>query len=575
MIKYIFFQKNPASHYVYIDMHIENVNSDTLQLQLPSWRPGRYELGNFAKNVKRVEMFDESGKTLSYHKKTKDLWEVNCKGANALKVTYSYYSAELNAGACYADVEQLYINPVHTCFYVIGREKEEHVLELMVPDHYKIASSMKQNGKTLTATDFDELTESPFIASSVLQTEVYEVNKTKFYLHFNGECKPDFKQIRDDFARFTNYQLEFWGDFPFDEYHFLFQITPTKFYHGVEHFKNTVIALGPGYELNHGKTYENLLGVSCHELFHAWNIKTIRPKEMLPYDYTKENYAETGFVYEGFTTYYGDKNLYSSGVFTLEQYFETLEERLDKHFNNFGRFNLSVAASSWDNWLDGYVPGVPYRKTSIYDEGNLIAFMLDVMIMEATQNKRSLRNVCRALYSDFGKKNKGYSKEDIIRLCEEAAGKDLKGFFNKFVFSASDFDEGLMPCFNYLGIDFQKLQNPVVSERSFGFKTTDHQNTTKVSLVAPYSPAWKAGLFANDDIIAVNGTAVRNNLNHLLNYYANEKTIVVSIISHEKLKNLKLDHDEKGRTWFFKSKLGVMSQVAEKQKDNLKSWQAF
>jgi predicted metalloprotease with PDZ domain len=575
MIKYIFYQKNPASHYVYIDMHIEKVNSEVLQLQLPSWRPGRYELGNFAKNLKRLDVFDENGKALSYTKKTKDLWEINCKGAKALKATYSYYSAELNAGACYADTEQIYINPVHCCFYVLGREKEEHVVELLVPANYKIACSMKQNGNVLTAVDFDELTESPFIASAGLQTETYEIDKTKFYLHFCGECKPDFKQIKDHFTKFTGYQLKFWGDFPFDEYHFLYQVTPNKFYHGVEHFKNTVIALGPGYELNHGKMYENLLGVSCHELFHAWNIKTIRPKEMLPYNYTKENYAETGFVYEGFTTYYGDKNLYSSDVFSIDQYFETLEERLDKHFNNFGRFNLSVAASSWDNWLDGYVPGVPYRKTSIYDEGNLIAFMLDVMIMKATQNKRSLRDVCRTLYVDYGKKNRGYSKEDIVRLCEEAAGKDLKDFFNKFVFSANDFDEGLAPCFEYLGIDFQKLPNHMLSERSFGFKTADHHHITKVGLVAPYSPAWKAGLFTNDDIIAVNGIVVRNNLNHLLSYYAEEKSIELAIISHEKLKTIKLDHDEKGRTWFFKSKLSMMSQITEEQKDSFAAWKGF
>ena len=501
MIKYTFFQKNPTSHYVYIDMHIENINSDTIQLQLPAWRPGRYELGNFAKNVKKLEAFDENGMPLEFSKRTKDLWEVSCKGVKALKVTYSYYSAELNAGACYADINQIYINPVHCCFYVVGREKEEHLVELKVPENYKIACSLKQSGNLLTSVDFDELTESPFIASNCLQTQTYEVKNVKFYLHFNGECKPDWKKIKTDFEKFTNYQFNFWGDFPFDEYHFLFQITPFKFYHGVEHYKNTVIALGPGYDLHQDKVYLDLLGVSCHELFHAWNIKTIRPKEMLPYDYTKENYAETGFVYEGFTTYYGDKNLYSSGVFTLEQYFETLEERLDKHFNNFGRYNLSVSASSWDNWLDGYVPGVPYRKTSIYDEGNLIAFMLDVMIMEATQNKKSLRDVCRKLYNDFGKKNKGYTKEDIIALCEEVAGKDLKEFFHKFVFSANDYDEGLVPCFNYLGIDFQKSQNQNLNERDFGFKIIELGNLTKVGLVAPYSPSWKAGLFNNDDIL--------------------------------------------------------------------------
>lgn len=575
MIKFTFFQKNPASHYVYIDMHVENVKSDTLQLQLPAWRPGRYELGNFARNVKRVEAFDENGKSLGYTKKTKDLWEINCKGAKAVKVTYSYYSAELNAGACYADTDQIYMNPVHCCFYIPGREKEEQIVELQIPSDHKIACSLTQNGNVLTAKDFDELVESPFIASRHLQTQTYTANNTTFYLHFNGDCKPDFEKIKKDFQKFSEYQFNFWGEFPFDEYHFLFQMTPHKFYHGVEHFKNTVIALGPGYDLHQSKMYEDLLGVSCHELFHAWNIKTIRPKEMLPYDYTKENYAETGFVYEGFTTYYGDKSLFSSGVFSLEQYFETLEERLDKHFNNFGRYNLSVAASSWDNWLDGYVPGVPYRKTSIYDEGNLIAFMLDVMIMQATENKRSLRDVCRKLYTEFGKRNKGYSKEDVISLCEEAAGKDLKDFFNKFVFSANDFDEGLAPCFNYLGIDHQKLQNPSLSDRNFGFKTVEQGTITKVGLVAPYSPSWKAGLFTNDDVIAVNGTAVRNNLNHLLNYHNNEKKVELTLISQERLKTISLHKDEKERTWLFKSKLSMASQLTDKQKDSFEAWKTF
>ena len=54
------------------------------------------------------------------------------------------------------------------------------------------------------------------------------------------------------------------------------------------------------------KRYEDLLGVCSHELYHTWNIKAIRPKEMLPYNYTKENYFRTGFVAEGVTTYMGD-----------------------------------------------------------------------------------------------------------------------------------------------------------------------------------------------------------------------------------------------------------------------------
>ena len=42
--------------------------------------------------------------------------------------------------------------------------------------------------------------------------------------------------------------------------------------------------------------YDNILGICSHELYHTWNIKAIRPKEMLPYDYTKENYSKLGYV---------------------------------------------------------------------------------------------------------------------------------------------------------------------------------------------------------------------------------------------------------------------------------------
>ncbi len=416
MIKYLMYQKNPASHYVYIDMFIDSINQDTLQLQLPAWRPGRYELGNFAKNVKRVDVFSETNEALSYKKLTKDLWEINTKGQAKIKVTYSYYAAELNAGACYADTMQLYINPVHCCMYIVGRQNEEHQVELTVPENYKIVCSLKQTNNTLIAGNFEELVDSPFVASQKIQSDVYEVNGIKFYLHFIGECKPDFTKIKNDFSAFTKKQIEFWKGFTTDEYHFIFQVLPFKFYHGVEHVKNTVIAIGPGYAINSGKTYEDVLGVSCHELFHSWNIKTIRPIEMMPYDYTKENYARTGYVYEGFTTYYGDKLLLSSKVFDLEQYFETLQERLTKHFHNYGRYNLSVADSSWETWLDGYVPGAPYRKTNIYDEGSLIAFMLDVKILQATQNKRSLREVCVLLFGRFGKKGMGYTENSIIDL---------------------------------------------------------------------------------------------------------------------------------------------------------------
>lgn len=571
MIKYKLFLKNPASHYIYVDLVIDGVSENTLTLQLPAWRPGRYELGNFAKNIKRVDVFDKNNKPLAFEKTSKDAWVIQTKGVDEIKVTYSYYAAELNAGACYADENQLYVNPVHLCMYLPNRLHELHEIHLDIPDDYKIACSLPVKNKTLSAQSFDELADSPFIASPHIKTDSYEVKGIKFYLHFNGECRPDFEKIKTHFTSFTKKQIEFWEDIPVNEYHFLFQITPYRFYHGVEHLKSTVIALGPGYALNEGKVYEDLLGVSSHELFHTWNIKYIRPVEMLPYDFSKENYSRTGYVYEGFTTYYGDLLLRSAGVFNNEQYFETLEERLQKHFHNYGRYNLPVAQSSWDTWLDGYVPGAPYRKTSIYDEGNLIAFMLDILILKHSNNTNSLRDVCRILYNNFGKKNKGYSEEKLITLCEKTAGTSLRSFFNKYIYGTEDFEPQLQECFNYLGIKLKKNPSLFLNESAFGFKTNDVATTTKVSLVAPYSPSWKAGIAINDEIISVNDYQIKNDLNNWLNYFKNAELKLV-VIRAGKLKTININKSEKAITYFDNYKLEFLQNSDKLQNEAFAKW---
>ena len=545
MIHYKLSLKNPSSHYIDVDLTITDITTPIIELQLPSWRPGRYELGNFAKNIKRVDVVNEHGSILNFEKKTKDLWLIETANSKQIKVTYSYYTSEINAGNCYADETQVYVNPVHLCMYVPSRMNEEHVIELDIADDYKIATSLHQKNKTLTAQSFDELADSPFIASAGLQSDYYEVKGIKFWLHFNGECRPDFNKIKTDFKKFTETQLSFWGGFPVNEYHFLFQVLPFKFYHGVEHQKSTVIALGQGYGINSGTIYESLLGVSSHELFHTWNIKYIRPVEMLPYNFSQENYAKTGYVYEGFTTYYGDVMLLTSGVFTTEQYFETLEERLVKHFHNDGRFNLSVADSSWDTWLDGYVPGAPYRKTSIYDEGNLVAFMLDVLIMKHSNNTKNLKDVCRVLYNEFGKKNKGYSESDIITICETAAGVPLKDFFDSYVYGNKDFEAPLKECFDYLDIEMKPVLNHHSCESLYGFKTIDFGNNRKVSLVAPDSPSWKAGLSIGDEIISVNGYTLKNDFNDWMNYFKDlDVELSVSSNQHLKVVTLKKDSDK-------------------------------
>jgi predicted metalloprotease with PDZ domain len=499
----------PNQQFISISVTLSSPNQ-SVRLQLPSWRPGRYELGNFAKNIKSLMAFDAKGKSVSFRKLNKDLWEFDARHTESITVNYKYYAKDLNAGSTYLDMTQLYVNPVNCCLYEPDSMDVPITVELEIPEDWTIASPILKGKKTLEASSFDQLADSPFICSSQLQHETYTCRGVKFHIWFNGLIFPEWKRLITDFTKFTEKQLEKFLEFPTEEYHFLIQILPYPAYHGVEHEQCTVITLGPSYEV-FGKLYKELLGVSSHELYHTWNVKTIRPADMVPYDFSKENYTDMGYLTEGVTTYMGDLMLYKSNVFTLEQYLDELSNQFQKHFDNFGRFNYSVAESSFDTWLDGYQAGVPGRKVSIYTEGCLIAFITDVLLMKATDNNRKLDEVMRALYHSFGRDKIGLSEADYVAAIENVGGTSFGWLFQDYVHGTKAYEGLLVDCLDHLGLELKQSPSEDFVAYFLGVKCIPVNGRPQVMAVFPGCGFEVVGGMIGDEIVAINDVAVTAN----------------------------------------------------------------
>lgn len=567
-MQYIISCQQPTNHFINIELIIDKINASELLLQLPAWRPGRYELGNFAKNIQKFQPFDENGNSIPFKKLKKDLWEIKTNSAKQVHIKYNYYANEINAGSSYLDENQLYVNGVNCFLYVPDSINEKCSLTLQLPKDYKVATGLKAISKhQFEAKDFHELVDSPFIASNSLKHHSFEQNNVLFHLWFQGECKPDFKKLESDFKKFIDAQTNDFGGFPTQEYHFLFQILTYRTYHGVEHSNSTVIALGPSYEIMDEKGwYNELLGVSSHELYHTWNVKQIRPIEMHPYDYTKENYTVLGYLDEGVTTYFGDKYLLTSGVFDWEQYAATFDKLLERHYTNFGVENLSVAASSFDTWLDGYVKGIPNRKGSIYTEGALIAFITDVFILKNTNNQKGLKDVMQLLYTDFAKKGKGVSDADYKAAVEKISGVSYHTIYTELIHGTANFTPFLKEALSYIGCALKCTPSKNYNETKFGFKVCYENNACIIDNIAPNAIAEKLGLAVGDEILAINNIKLANDLEQWSNYFGNEKQIFTLKRALGKIENIELKQNK--HNYFNNYQL-----VKKSKKDvNFKEW---
>lgn len=420
------------SKYLNIKIEIKNIEQKAIKLQLPSWRPGRYQIQNFAKNIRNLSVKDTDGKSVAVRKTKKDLWLIPKNESKILTVKYEYYANQQDAGGSYVDAEMLYVNPINLLLYKPGEESRSCELSIKFHKNDKVACGLQHSREkdiiTFRAGSYHDLVDAPFIISNSLQHFQYEVKQNHFHIWVQGKVDYPWDSVLNDFKAFTKAQIKIFGEFPTEDYHFILWVPPQPYYHGVEHFNSTMMVLGPDSQAFEDM-YPDLLGLSSHELFHTWNIKKIRPKELLPYKYDRENYFNSCFIAEGFTTFYGDWVLRRSNILDHAGYQRELETTLKRHFEFADESSLSLLESSFDLWLDGYETGAPNRKVSVYYKGAVATLILNHQLKKHVDHPYPMDLVMKELWKQFGKTGIGYTYIRFKKLIEKLAKNQMSDFF--------------------------------------------------------------------------------------------------------------------------------------------------
>ncbi len=499
MIQYKISCPNPASQFLQIELRFDCQAQERIHLQLPAWRAGRYQIANYAQNLRGFSASNLNVESLLFTKTSKDCWEFLALENTTLVVTYSYWAGKMDAGSAWVDDQQVYVNLVNCCFELLGRSAEAISVQLDLDDYpQRVLTLKQQETSTWTAENYQILADATVLAAKNLHRETYTVGASQFHASFHGEIHFDSTSFINQLQAFTTRMIADFGNFPEPEYQFIFQLLPYPHYHGVEHRRGTVITFGPANSLTEAEAMEELLGISCHELYHAWNVCRIRPKELLPYDFSRETYTKAGLVLEGVTTYFGDLYLLKSGVYDLLTYLRHLEKIVQRESQHFGWKNASIEESSIDLWLDGYVQGVPDRKVNIYSHGALICLCLDVQLLKEGS---SLAQVMNGMWENFGLPFKGYELHDFEKGITDrsAEPKKITEFFDAFVRGRADLFPVLEDCLQKLGILIGTKETKNTVFNILGIQVNAQQAIQKIH---PESAAYRH-LMANDLLLSL------------------------------------------------------------------------
>lgn len=531
MIQYKIQCKNPASQFVEIELAVNLKKNEPIKIQLPAWRAGRYQLANYAQNIRNLIVQNTWRNKVLADKTSKDCWEFTTEQAGLYRICYEYFCGKMDAGSCWVDDKQVYLNLVNCCFDVLGKSEEEVELTLDLPQFPKQISTLLPISESVwKANEFQMLADSTVLACKVLTHWSYLIGETQFHIWIHGKIHFDQNQFLIHFKAFSAKLIEDFGEFPEPEYHFIFQLLSYPHYHGVEHRRGTVITFGPAESLTDPEQMEELLGVSCHELYHAWNVCRIRPKELLPYDFSTETYTKAGLLLEGVTTYMGDLYLLKSGVYDFPTYLKHLEKVIARESANFGWQNHTIAESSFDLWLDGYVAGIPDRKVNIYTHGALLALCIDVLLLK---NGSSLGLIMKEMWEQFGKPFKGYEMKDFEKMVVEKFSDEteIKGFFYDFVHGNHDLFPILKSQLSAIGIKMteSKCEDRLLHE--FGIRTNSEGTILQLH---PDSKAYFS-FMKNDRILNVPSKMSLDSTGLKLEIERNGRSLEISIEKENKV----------------------------------------
>ena len=554
----------PEHHLSDIRVEFPATAQSFLDVKLPAWRTGRYEMLDMANGVRLFNANDLNGHPLKWEKIEKSTWRIHLDQPTEVSLSYQVYANELGYRSRHIDDSHAFIDASGFFMYSDSFRQDPVTVNLSVPDTWRSVSGMNfgSSAHQFVAKNYDVLVDSP-IETGINQWHEFNVDGRQYELVIWGHGNYDVELMLSDLKKLVKTGTEIWHEYPYDRY--VFMVHATSGARGATEHLNSTIIQRHRESFKKRDDYLGFISTAAHEFIHTWNVKAYRPAGMVPYDYINPNYTTLLWLAEGSTSYLEEHLLLRAEIMTQKELFKQMAKSINRHLVTPGREIQSAAQTSFDKWINqGGDHGRNY-STNIYSEGALVSFALDIDILKRTNGKKSYRDVHQLLYKNFALP-KGFTEQDVIGILNSLTGTDYAAWWQSHVTEPAqiDFDQLL----NEIGLErVYPKGHKMIASAQMSFKSGSELST--LTAVERNGAAWQAGLTTNDIIVAINGKKAPANLNGYFTQYAAGETVKVDFFRRDTLMTTSLTFAEKSDK---EKVVHVVANPTEQQKALYQAW---
>ena len=512
-------------------------------LLYPEWLPGDHEPGGPIESLGGI-ITKVDGKRVQWVRDRVDMYAFHVPltaGAKTVGLDFDYLSpikpsaGRIEISDALADIEW---NEV--VMYPAGYFSRAIPVNttIKLPSGWKYATALETasvQGDTVKfeQTTLNTLVDSPLYAGQYFsRVDLSPTSTDIVHLNIVADNADALKMTPEELDLHKKLAMEadkLYGSHHYKHYDFLLLLSEKVGGVGLEHHQSSEDGLGTDYltDWPNGILERDLLG---HEYTHSWNGKFRRPADLWTPNFNVPMRDDLLWVYEGMTEYWGN-------VLTARAGMRTAEQTRDIFAQTAAEFAVSPGRE-WRPLVDTTnqpivsqrrpVSWVSYqRPEDYYMEGMLIWLDADTKIREMTNGQKSLDDFCKKFFGVYNGSfiTYQYTLDDVVKDLNEVAPYDWKTFLEERVYDLhppvpmNGFTQG-----GYKLVYTDKPTEWYTKElaankyadfsTSLGFSVGSRRggSAETISNVWWDSPAYKAGVTPDMEIISVNGTAYTDKL---------------------------------------------------------------
>lgn len=527
-VRYTVALADPREHLFGVRCEVDAPDAQGQVFRLPSWLRGSYLVRDFSKHVLGLQAHCQ-GRPVPIERLDKRSFR--CAPVDGpLQLEYRVYAFDESVRKAWLDLRRGFFNGSSLFYCPQGHQDAEFELELPAPDDavlrdWQVATTLTPMAVDAAgfgryrARNYEELIDHPVELGRFERLD-FDVDGVPHALVLSGRVSLDRERVLKDLARICHIEREMFGQEPaLSQYLFLTHVVGAG-YGGLEHRSSTALICArsdfpqPG-DTRLSREYRGFLGLCSHEYFHLWNVKRIVAARFLESDLGAEAYTQDLWHYEGVTSYYDDLFLLRAGILDASAYLDVVAEQATRLERTPGRQQQTLADASFETWIKFYQPdeNTPNQGVNYYVKGALVALCLDLLLRRDSQI--TLDEIMRTLWHDYGARDIGVPEGGLEQVAQRLSGLDLRGFFDLALRSTEE-----LPLAALLA-DFgvQARRRAALSENDPGGSVAGtapvawtgcrlRAGEMRVAQVLSGSPAARAGLSVNDQVVALDGLRV-------------------------------------------------------------------